>query len=301
MVSEAHRCVATTVLIVFCIIKISFSNTGEPQLSSDFSEMCECGQTCPTPDDGSSSVVNNTSPSITDMYATNTISFSNLSDHTLIPHEADTETNFTITTESNLEVLNVSNSTSDISANFVAGTMETSLNISKSEVSSSLRLSNNTTIQRNFTKTNVMDPNIPRQESTTHFVSHSIPNAIVSSSISKPYTYQRKTRFESPDKRSRQRLLMTSSVTSAVTEPSRPQQQVRSINKERQHIVSEVLSSALTTDQTSPPQHGGFEGSDKLFVLDRDTLWGMLREVVHVELDKKLPGPEDNLHRSENS
>jgi hypothetical protein len=247
-------------------------------------------------------MADNPSPSITDMDATNIIIFSNLSDHTL-PHEADAETNFAVTTESNLNILNVSNSTVDISANFVAGPMETSLNISKSEVSSSLRRNNHTTVRRNFTKTDVIDPDVPRQENkyTTQFVPHSIPNVIVSNSISKSNTYQRKTQFESPDKSPRQRLLMTLSVTSTVTEPSHPQQQARSINKERQHIVSDVLSSALTTKQTSPPQHDGLEGSDKLYVLDRDTLWGMLREVVHVELDQKLPAPEDTLHRSENS
>jgi hypothetical protein len=247
-------------------------------------------------------MADNTSPSITDMDATNVIFFSNLSDYTA-PHEADTETNFTVTTESNLNILNVSNSTLDISANFIAGPMATSLNISNSEISSSLRQNNHTTVQRNFTKTDIMAPDIPRQEnkSTSQFVPHSIPNVTVSRSISKQNTYQRKIRLESPGRSSRQRLLMTLSVTSAVTEPSNPQQEVRSVNKERQHIASEVLPSALTTEQTSAPRHGRFEGSDKLFVLDRDTLWGMLREVVHVELDKKLPAPEDTLHRSENS
>jgi hypothetical protein len=62
-----------------------------------------------------------------------------------------------------------------------------------------------------------------------------------------------------------------------------------------------VLPSDPTTDQTSLPQHGGLDGSDKLFVLDRDTLWGMRREVVHVELDKKQPVLEDSSLRSEHS
>jgi hypothetical protein len=96
-------------------------------------------------------------------------------------------------------------------------------------------------------------------------------------------------------------MITVSPAASTVTETPPPQQQARSINKERQHIASEMLPSALTTEQTSPPQHGGLEGSDKLFVLDRDTLWGMLREVVHVELDKKQPALEDTLSRSERS
>lgn len=271
-------------------------------MSSNFSKMCECGQACPTPDDSSSNMADNASPSITDMDATNIIVFGNLSDHT-IPHELHTETNFVATTESNLNALNVTNSTFDISANLVASAIETSLNINKSEVSCSLRQNNHTIVQRNFTKKYVMDRAEPRQEnkSTTQLVSHNIPNVIVSNSISKQNKYQRMTQFEHPDKSSRQKRPMTLSVTSAVTEPSYPQQQVRSINKERQHIISELLPSALTTEQTSPPQHGSLEGSDKLFVLDRDTLWGMLREVVHVELDRKLPALEDTSHNSDNS
>jgi hypothetical protein len=239
------------------------------------------------------------------MAATNIMIFSNQSDETLLLHEADTETNFTVTTESALEISNMILSTYDFPQNSVANTMEPSLNISNSEVQSSLWSSSRTTSTKNFTKVNVIDENVARQDNrtTTQSIPHNIPNAILGSSISKPKTYLQKTRFQSLNKSLSQRLQMitSSSVTSAVTEPSHLQQEARSINKERQHIASEVLPSDLTTDQTSLPQHGGLDGSDKLFVLDQDTLWGMLREVVHVELDKKQPVLEDTSHRSKHS
>lgn len=286
-------------------MNISFSNAGEPQLSSNFSEMCECGHMCPVLDDSSSSTADNSSPAITNMDATNIVIFSDHSDENLLLHEEDTEANFSITTESNPEVLNMSLSTLDIQGNFVANTMEPFLNISNSRVPSSLWSNNHTTSTKNFTKVNVMDQNVTRQESrtTTQFVPHRVPNAIVGTTISKPKTYLRETQFQSLNKRLSQRLQMITSspVTAAVTEPSHLRQETRSINKERQHIASEVLPSDPTTDQTSLPQHGGLDGSEKLFVLDRDTLWGMLREVVHVELDKKQPVLEDTSLRSKHS
>jgi hypothetical protein len=184
--------------------------------------------------------------------------------------------------------------------------MEPSLNISNSKASGSLWSNNHTTSAKNLTKVNVMDQNVTRQDNrtATQFVPHIVPNAIVGTSISKPKTYLRETRFRSLNKSLSHRLqtiTSSSSVTSAVTEPSHLQQEARSINKERQHIAPDVLPSHPTTDQTSLPQHGGLDGSDKLFVLDRDTLWGMLREVVHVELDKKQLVLEDTSLRSEHS
>jgi hypothetical protein len=268
--------------------------------------MCECGHTCSALDDSSTSTADNSSPSITDMAATNIIIFNNQSDETLVLHEEDKETNFTVMTESDPEVLNMSLSTLDIPRNFVVSTIEPSLNISNSKGSSSLWSSNYTTITKNFTEVNLMDQNVTQHDNrtTTQFVVHKIPNAIPASSISKPETYLQKTRFQSLNKSLSQRLQMitSSSVISAVTEPSHLQQEARSINRERQHIASEVLPSDLTTDQTSMPQHSGLDGSDKLFVLDQNTLWGMLREVVHVELDKKKqPVLEDTSRRSKHS
>lgn len=222
------------------------------------------------------------------MGATNII-FHNPNDDTLLFHD----TNSTAATESNLQVFNASYySTIHISGNYVADTTKPSLNKSKSDVPSSLWLRNHNTVVKNFTK---------RQENktTTQF----IPNEITGDNTSKLNTLVKQTPFESQNRSSSERLQMitVSSVTPAVTKPSHPQQQVRSINKERQHVASEVLPPALTTEQTSPSQHGNLEGSDKLFVLDRDTLWGMLREVVHVELDKKQPSLDDTSHRNEHS
>jgi Tfp pilus assembly major pilin PilA len=254
--------------------------------------MCECGQTCPSPDD-SRSKGQKASSTATDMGATNIIIFSNQSDDTLLL----LDTNFTIATESNLQVLNVSYySTVHISGNSVADTTKPSLNKSKSNIPSSLWPRNQNTIVKNFTKAN-----LTRQENKT--TTQSIPNEITGDSNSKLNALVKQTSFESLNRSSNERLqlITVSSVTSAVTKPYHPQQQVRSINKERQHVASEVLPPALTTEQTSPSQHGNLEGSDKLFVLDRDTLWGMLREVVHVELDKKQPSLEDTSHRSKHS
>jgi hypothetical protein len=256
-------------------------------------------------DDSSSNTADNSSPQITDMAATNIIIFSNQSDETLLLHEEDTETNFIVTTESAPEISNVILSTLDSPRNSVANTMTPSLNISKSEVPSSLWSSSHITSTKNSTKANVMDQNVTGQDNrtTTQSVPHKIPNAILGSSISKPETYLQKTRFRSLNKSLSRRLQMrtSSSVTSVVTEPSHLQQEARSINKERQHIASEILPSDLTTDHTSLSQHGGLDGSNKLFVLDQDTLWGMLREVVHVELDKKRPVLENTSHRSKHS
>ena len=55
----------------------------------------------------------------------------------------------------------------------------------------------------------------------------------------------------------------------------------RSVNKEKVHLpIGEEASELITTDH---PVKGG---AGKLFVVDRDTLWGMLREVVHGEFTK---------------
>ncbi|CAG2057023.1 unnamed protein product, partial [Timema podura] len=58
-----------------------------------------------------------------------------------------------------------------------------------------------------------------------------------------------------------------------------------SINKERQHLAEESL---LPTVQVPPSKGESLRlgNSERLFVLDKDTLWGMLREVVHGELQK---------------
>jgi len=188
--------------------------------------MCECGQTCPAPDDNSSSKAD-TSPSLADMDVTNTIIFSNQSD--------DTETNFTVTTESNLKVLNVSHKTVNISANFVAGMMELFPN-SKSEVPSSLRPTNHTTIAEDFTEPKLVDENVTRQDNkaVTQSVSHNIQSTTASSSMSKPNTYLlKKPQLQSPNRSLNQRLQMitVSPAASTVTETPHPQQQARSIIK----------------------------------------------------------------------
>ena len=255
--------------------------------------MCECGQACPSPDDDSSNKGQKVLPAVTDLGATNIIIFSNESNDTPLLHD----TNCTVTTESNLEVLNVSYySTVHISGNSVADTTKPPPSKNKSDVPSFLWPSNHNTAVKNFT-----EANLTRQENktTTQFV----PNAIVGDSNSKLNTLVNETPFESLNRSSGESIqtITLSSVTTFVTKPSHPQQQARSVNKERQHIASEVLPTALTTEQTSPPQHGSLEGSDKLFVLDRDTLWGMLREVVHVELDKKEPSLDETSHRSKHS
>ncbi|XP_069675584.1 C3 and PZP-like alpha-2-macroglobulin domain-containing protein 8 isoform X2 [Periplaneta americana] len=273
------------------------TGAGEPQLSSNFSEMCECGQTCPTPEDNTRvDSGDNISPPITNMDATNVIVFSNQTEDTTLEHEAVSETAFTATTESSIEVSNVSHNILDTTTAFTAESTE---NVKTGP----LQTNNHTITLKDFTKTDT-DGNLTRQNNKTvsQVTFHSVPNAILGSSITKINTNIKKTQLESPNKSSSQRLQMAApqSTSVAVTEATRPQQQARYINKERQHIASEILPPALTTEQTSPPQHGGLEGSDKLFVLDRDTLWGMLREVVHVELDKKQPTLED-ASRSEHS
>jgi len=221
------------------------------------------------------------------MGATNIITFSNQTDDTLILHD----TNFTVTTESHVQVLNVN--TVHISGNSVADTTKQSLNKSKSDIPGSPWPRNHNTVVKN-----VIKANLTRQENntTTQFVQ----NETVGGSNSKLNVLLKQTPSEHLNRSSSetQQMMTVSSVTSALTKLPHPQQQVRSINKERQHVASEVLPPTLMTEQTSPSQHGSLEGSDKLFVLDRDTLWGMLREVVHVELDKKQPSQEDTSNSS---
>ena len=244
---------------------------------------------CPSPDD-SSSKGHKALSAVTDMGATNIITFSNQSDDTLLLHD----TNFTVTTESNVQVLNVS--TVHISGNSVADTTKPSLNKSKSDIPGSAWPRNHNTVVKNSIKTN-----LTRQENKTTI--QFVRNATVGDSNSKLHALLKQTPSDGLNRSSSERLQMitVSSVTSSVTKLSHPQQQVRSINKERQHVASEVLPPAFTTEQTSPSQHGSLEGSDKLFVVDRDTLWGMLREVVHVELDKKQPSLEDTSDRNKHS
>ena len=246
---------------------------------------------CPSPDDSSSSRKGQkASSAVTDMGATNIITFNNQSDDTLTIHD----TNFTVTTESNVQVLNVN--TVHISGNSVADTTKPSLNKSKSDIPGSPWPRNHNTIVKNFLKAN-----LTRQDNKT--TKQLVQNATVGDNNSKLNALLKQTPSEGLNRSSseRQQMITVSSVTSAITKLSHPQQQARSINKERQHIASEVLPPALTTEQTSPSQHGSLEGSDKLFVLDRDTLWGMLREVVHVELDKKHPSQEDSSNSSKHS
>ena len=231
--------------------------------------MCECGQTCPTQDDGVGSTKNpeitdKTPPLIADMDATNIIIFNKQSNGSST-HVMDNETS---TTEPSLEMLNATHSSLQSSPTYA-----TNITDSTNRTVSDIQQGN----QTNSGKLNTTN------ELITNKISH---NAIRSKFVSRSNIRISKAQ---PGV-----LKKDENNFSTTTEAAATTQQARSVNKERHHLASDVLSAALTTEQTPPPQH-----SDKLFVLDRDTLWGMLREVVHVELDKKQLNLDDKSNQSD--
>ncbi|PSN44641.1 hypothetical protein C0J52_07735 [Blattella germanica] len=250
------------------------TGSGKPQLSSNFSEMCECGQTCPNSgissresDKGGSSSINtigegnineNVHHIISDMDATNIIIFNK--------QIIENETMLMTSTESSLEISNVSLVNVETTSAFVTEPVT------------------------NSTRTDVQFVNPASTVSATDEELQSNRTTTATSNITSKYTsHTKKVQIGIPSQ----------ADPVSTTQPSSPLQPARSINKERQHIASDVLPPTLTTEQSSPPQHGGLDGSDKLFVLDRDTLWGMLREVVHVELDKKQLNLDDASNQSD--
>ncbi|KAJ9599485.1 hypothetical protein L9F63_010017, partial [Diploptera punctata] len=239
------------------------TGAGQPQLSSNFSEMCECGQTCPDLDDTATSTndadINDNTPSlITDMDATNIIVFNKLSETGNVSTLFDNESN---TTETNINI-----QTSTISVT----------NVTQILNNSEVRIGNQTSSE---------SPSKTISEDVSH-------NELIKSNDNLTSKFAKRM-----DKIDEEIYNKTSSTDVSTGTP----QQIRSINKERHHISSEMLPPTLTTEESSPPQHSGLDGSDKLFVLDRDTLWGMLREVVHVELDKKQLNFDDSTNQSDQS
>lgn len=88
--------------------------------------------------------------------------------------------------------------------------------------------------------------------------------------------------------------VVTSTTTEAITSTStnlnitvNPHHEIRHINKEIHEVPIEYLSDSKTKDELKSSTFLPDNKEDKFLVVDKDALWGMLKEVVHDELDKK--------------
>ncbi|GLH16625.1 C3 and PZP-like alpha-2-macroglobulin domain-containing protein 8, partial [Gryllus bimaculatus] len=271
---------------------------GQPRTSSDFSQICECGKSCKP------------------LVSANTFSSSNASkvDHVqrdidmaniLIFSEANVTGNVTQFTVSSAELTlerkipNNSTNTSDA----VIPTIALVSNLSNPEpvlvISSSKPVATESASfdliipaedaemlgakaeQLVIIATNVSDS----KSNTTTQNSTDDNNQLKTNNTNKSRNVPSMTKSPSPvppassSTATETTPLSEAQTTMATPRPPRPQ--AHSINKERQRPSTPPTLGGPSAEPPTTPR------DDKLFVVDKTALWGMLREVVHVELNKR--------------
>ncbi|XP_066993511.2 C3 and PZP-like alpha-2-macroglobulin domain-containing protein 8 [Anabrus simplex] len=224
------------------------TDRGEPHPSSNFSDMCECGQVCPITDSDPSS--NNTNITQNDTHLT-------------LTRAEEAVMNISKTKQLPLEFIKRNISKEDESLNDSLSTEAVNNDVLLSAEQPVLRFK--PVIYTKSAKSAVVATNISSDRNSVN-------------RITVNRTTENENSTDDPMKTSSEPK-SDESISPSTTSSA---QQVRSINKEKHHTSED---SSPSTSQQSGISEAPEE--DKLFILDRNTLWGMLREVVDVELSKQ--------------